>query len=250
MEESRQFRTRNGTSPAAAEKPQDSHHPLQIDQALGGRQQRTSSVEKKCESLTARYRMKAVPLGGRSKRDLLGSVADSWGTMEEEPRYGMFDIEKDPPSRSTSPFKIENPDRATLRAARADAFKRARAGTSYDSDPVDRMIPRLAGMSTEDSARQTPEARSHRSREQFNIITADTWEPTRPARIHPPRDWHRNQSFGQDSHHRVPEQVLRSDYSHEAAAESKCASGELGRAEASILAINSGMPIPRTARRS
>ncbi|RXK39193.1 hypothetical protein M231_03550 [Tremella mesenterica] len=75
------------------------------------------------EELEARRRMRPPKLGGRSKREELGSAEESW--LESEPitlptlpsltsigenvlnsgRKGMFQIEDDPPSRSTSPFK-------------------------------------------------------------------------------------------------------------------------------------------------
>jgi hypothetical protein len=52
----------------------------------------------------------------------------------------MFEIEQDPPSRSTSPFKEEadeeerqRPGRHEVREARGEAMERARAGTSYAS---------------------------------------------------------------------------------------------------------------------
>lgn len=50
-------------------------------------------------------------LGGRSKKDDLGSISESWGPVREEDAdvpdlyKGLFEVDLDPPSRSTSPFK-------------------------------------------------------------------------------------------------------------------------------------------------
>lgn len=80
--------------------------------------------------MIARDRMRTQPLGGKSKKDALGSVAASWGPLETRP-YGMFEIE-DPPSRSTSPFRKEaEPSREQVRVAKKEALEKARNGTPY-----------------------------------------------------------------------------------------------------------------------
>lgn len=89
------------------------------------------------EELMARDRLKPPTLGGRSKKDQLGSVNESWGELGQEgPKiYGMFEIERDPPSRSTSPFKEHvdvPPARDEVREAKREALTRAREGTAYD----------------------------------------------------------------------------------------------------------------------
>ncbi|WVQ80224.1 hypothetical protein IAT38_002329 [Cryptococcus sp. DSM 104549] len=86
------------------------------------------------EKMMAKERMLPPKLGGRSKKDLLGSINDSWGPIDEfadldEERRGMFEILEDPPSRSTSPFKeVEEED---LKVAKVEAWERARAGTAF-----------------------------------------------------------------------------------------------------------------------
>lgn len=81
--------------------------------------------------------MRLPVLGGRSKRDQLGSVAESWGSPHIEGRmYGMFQVEADPPSRSTSPFKnsmIEDSEPAKdILVAKLESLRLARAGTAYE----------------------------------------------------------------------------------------------------------------------
>lgn len=63
--------------------------------------------------------------GGMSKKDMLGSVEESWGGGERI--YGMFEVEADPPSRSTSPFRGDQ----SVRKAKEEALVRARAGTDF-----------------------------------------------------------------------------------------------------------------------
>ena len=87
-------------------------------------------------------------MGGRSKKDQLGSVAESWGPVPQALK-GMFEIEHDPPSRSTSPFKeIEDIDggdderdrshtRREVEIAMREAWQRARAGTPYETRRVE-----------------------------------------------------------------------------------------------------------------
>jgi len=79
--------------------------------------------------------MRPPKLGGRSKKELLGSVADSWVPIVYtgvSRAYGRFEIEKDPPSRSTSPFKAilqvgDIPEKLNDVDAKAEALQRARA---------------------------------------------------------------------------------------------------------------------------
>lgn len=92
-------------------------------------------------------------MGGKSKKDQLGSVNSSWGPLGEEgPKvYGMFEIERDPPSRSTSPFKdgkvaaaaalleeeaaekeARRPEWSEVKSAKYEAIGRARQGTTWD----------------------------------------------------------------------------------------------------------------------
>ncbi|KAI9636181.1 uncharacterized protein MKK02DRAFT_44884 [Dioszegia hungarica] len=94
------------------------------------------------QEIEARERLLPPALGGRSKKDQLGSVNASWGPLGEQGTkvYGMFEIEQDPPSRSTSPFKEEadeeerqRPGRHEVREARGEAMERAREGTNYAS---------------------------------------------------------------------------------------------------------------------
>lgn len=99
------------------------------------------------EEMIARDRMRPLPLGGKSKKDALGSVAESWGPIESRP-YGMFEIEDDPPSRSTSPFRIADPvdekaeakaqqieqstpSRYEIKSAKKEALEMARKGTPF-----------------------------------------------------------------------------------------------------------------------
>jgi hypothetical protein len=88
-------------------------------------------------------------LGGKSKKDQLGSVNASWGPLGEAGTkiYGMFEIEQDPPSRSTSPFKEEieeevRPARSEVRSAKYEAIGRARMGTSWDRRSDTRSVSR------------------------------------------------------------------------------------------------------------
>ncbi|WVR04803.1 hypothetical protein IAU60_001815 [Kwoniella sp. DSM 27419] len=101
------------------------------------------------EKALARERMLVPLMGGRSKKAQLGSVAESWGPWPQRAdsqdggQYekgvpegqvqmkGMFELEEDPPSRSTSPFKEEMAAEIELR--RAEAWVRARRGTRYES---------------------------------------------------------------------------------------------------------------------
>ena len=88
------------------------------------------------DEMIARDRMRPPPPGGKSKKDALGSVAESWGPLETRP-YGMFEIEADPPSRSTSPFRQQeqveprHPTRNEVKCAKEDALELARKGTPY-----------------------------------------------------------------------------------------------------------------------
>lgn len=84
-----------------------------------------------------RAEMRLPVLGGRSKRDQLGSVAESWGSPHIKGRmYGMFEVEADPPSRSTSPFKnstIEDSEPVKdILVAKLESLRLARAGTAYE----------------------------------------------------------------------------------------------------------------------
>ncbi|KAK8847613.1 hypothetical protein IAR55_005472 [Kwoniella newhampshirensis] len=82
------------------------------------------------EKMLARDRMLPPKLGGRSKKDSLGSIDASWGPtpkLTEEERKGMFEILEDPPSRSTSPYK--NIVKEELERAKTEAWKRARNGS-------------------------------------------------------------------------------------------------------------------------
>jgi hypothetical protein len=100
------------------------------------RQPRFQPIEKRCDEMAAKARMLPPVIGGRSKKDQLGSVSDSWGPVAER-TYGMFEIEDDPPSRSASPFKDEGGkvmlDREDeINAAKIKSLLLARAGTVYD----------------------------------------------------------------------------------------------------------------------
>ncbi|CAD6570719.1 MAG: hypothetical protein TREMPRED_005975 [Tremellales sp. Tagirdzhanova-0007] len=131
--------------------------------------------------LLDRHRSSPSILGGRSIKERLGSVTDSWGPKEgegEERNYGIFEVEDDPPSRSTSPFKVaseEISDRAkqeNMRVAKEEALKRARRGTVYDTavriddthKQLSRTIPRSGGPAPAESPRMaldnTPESPS------------------------------------------------------------------------------------------
>lgn len=89
----------------------------------------------KYEEAAARERLRPPTLGGKSKKDQLGSVNESWGPIDEEGEkvYGMFEIERDPPSRSTSPFKEESPrsKQEAVRAAKNEAYERGRQGMPW-----------------------------------------------------------------------------------------------------------------------
>lgn len=56
----------------------------------------------------AREAMRPPKYGGYSKRDQLGSVADSWGAEmtpdEGARRLGLFQVEPEPPSPPATPF--------------------------------------------------------------------------------------------------------------------------------------------------
>jgi hypothetical protein len=85
------------------------------------------------EDHQARDRMKPPKHGGRSKAEQLGSVTDSWGAFDEvdgTKPFGIFEIEPDPPSRNTSPFKTAEADAEQINMARQEALGRARAGMS------------------------------------------------------------------------------------------------------------------------
>jgi hypothetical protein len=57
------------------------------------------------EDSLARERLRPNRYGGVSKKDLMGSVEDSWGSKTER-QYGMFEVEEDPPSRPASPCQV------------------------------------------------------------------------------------------------------------------------------------------------
>jgi hypothetical protein len=85
------------------------------------------------EEHQARDRMKPPKHGGRSKAEQLGSVTDSWGAFQEvngAKPLGIFEIEPDPPSRNTSPFKTAEAEAEQIDMARQEALERARAGMS------------------------------------------------------------------------------------------------------------------------
>ena len=84
--------------------------------------------------------MRRPILGGRSKKDQLGSVSESWGDDGEE-RFGLFTIEPDPPS-PPNPFAVNDPQGSRgggevgyddeVREARNEALRRARKGTGFE----------------------------------------------------------------------------------------------------------------------
>ena len=81
--------------------------------------------------LEAQERMRPPVLGGRSHKDKLRSVAESWddapptaGFEGEERILGMFEIPPDPPSRSGSPFRDETwlgPNQSVILPSLGDA---------------------------------------------------------------------------------------------------------------------------------
>lgn len=83
------------------------------------------------DAQVARQEMRSAKLGGYSKKDALGSVAESWGPPTERV-FGMFQNVPDPPSRSTSPYKEQVDPEMEVEDARIEALKRARAGTQYE----------------------------------------------------------------------------------------------------------------------
>lgn len=109
------------------------------DRVPSGWRQPKFRPSSKHEEAAARKRLRPPTLGGKSKKDQLGSVNESWGPIGEEGEkvYGMFEIERDPPSRSTSRFTEESPrpKREEVRAAKNEAYERARVGTPYAGPP-------------------------------------------------------------------------------------------------------------------
>ena len=120
-------------------------------------------------SLLDRDRSRPPIFGGRSKKEQLGSVTDSWGPMEGEGHdraYGIFEIEDDPPSRSTSPFKVASKEageidkQENMRIAKEEALQRARKGTVYDragktDKTLDKLIWPILGLGSPDTSATT-----------------------------------------------------------------------------------------------
>ncbi len=78
-----------------------------INEAWGWRQPKFQP-DPSWDSMRAQERKRPPKLGGRSKKELLGSVADSWAPVEKDDGsrpYGMFEIEEESPSRSASPTR-------------------------------------------------------------------------------------------------------------------------------------------------
>ena len=98
------------------------------------------------EDVQARSRLRPPPLGGLSHKDKLGSVSESWGHPTEKV-YGMFEIQEDPPSRSTSPFRDESAEmfedkvdtkarnRQMVKETKEEFLEVARLGTGYEPAP-------------------------------------------------------------------------------------------------------------------
>lgn len=116
------------------------------------------------EDHQARDRMKPPKHGGRTKAEQLGSVTDSWGAFHEvdgTKPFGIFEIEPDPPSRNTSPFKTAEAEAEQIDVARQEALGRARAGMgtgfenvySYILDEDHRSLrrPNMPGMTRSSS---------------------------------------------------------------------------------------------------
>jgi len=59
------------------------------------------------DHLLARELMRPPTYGGVSKRDMLGSIAESWGPDPSDPlRVGLFQHEPEPPSPTASPVQM------------------------------------------------------------------------------------------------------------------------------------------------
>lgn len=82
-------------------------------------------------ALQARIDMRPPKLGGYSKKDQLGSIAESWGSVQGR-NYGMFGNQPDPKSRSNSPFRVLVDPDAELTMAKERALRQARQGTEYE----------------------------------------------------------------------------------------------------------------------
>lgn len=122
------------------------------------------------EEAAARARLQPSASGGISKKDQLGSVNASWGPLGEAGTkiYGMFEIEQDPPSRSTSPFKEveERPSRSEVRAAKYEAIGLARMGTTWDRRPDTMLRDREVEVEVKPRSVLTPTSPSTRDEDQ------------------------------------------------------------------------------------
>ncbi|KAK4683931.1 hypothetical protein P7C73_g6279, partial [Tremellales sp. Uapishka_1] len=90
------------------------------------------------EAMKKREAMREPVPGGRSKNAQLGSVEESWGPRPPGlgPVYGMFEIEKDPPSRAQSPFRTKEQVAQEIGEARENLLRLARAGTALETQPL------------------------------------------------------------------------------------------------------------------
>jgi len=165
--------------------------------------------------------MRPPILGGRSKKDQLGSVAESWGAPASRERtYGMFQIEIDPPSRSTSPFKTAEvpdiePDHEIF-ATKLDFLRRARAGTSYEHPATNNasplaLSPTMAPSATSLASQALPtgvssiliDTSAYRPRATVWSIQSEIARDNHAQRLSPRQDACRLPDIGHEPHHEL-----------------------------------------------
>ena len=112
------------------------------------------------ERRRARDEMRPPVLGGRSKRDQLGSWAESWGQPAHLTPVGLHQHEVDPPSRSTSPFKTDEPFRIDepVDIKRSDGTHRTASNPQVDRSQAPSTFDRPTAPATgKDESAATPD---------------------------------------------------------------------------------------------